>query len=133
MDHEAALGTSATMTVTVTPEMAAAFDDEVVHPVYGTAALVRHMEQVSRRLLVPHLAEGEEGVGAALTVRQQAPVAVGAQVVLEATVTDATALRCVTEVRVRCGGRQVAWGSFEQAVVDLAAWRRRAGIDPSRE
>jgi hypothetical protein len=49
------------MVITVTDAMTARFADEMVHPVYGTAALVRHMEQVSRRLLVPGAANDTEG------------------------------------------------------------------------
>ncbi len=81
------------MTVEVTPDLAARFDDEEVHAVYGTASLVLHTEQVSRRLLRPHLGPRQEGVGAELWVRQEAPVAVGGQVEVVATVTDATPRR----------------------------------------
>jgi fluoroacetyl-CoA thioesterase len=118
------------MTVTVTDDMTAAFDDEHVHPLYGTAALVRHMEQVSRRLLTPHLERGEEGVGVKIQVEQRAPVPVGAAVELTAAVADVNPRRLVTEVTVRSGGRVVARGSFVQAVVDLAEWRTAAGLAP---
>jgi fluoroacetyl-CoA thioesterase len=116
------------MSVTVTEEMTARFDDEAVHPVYGTAALVRHMEQVSRRLLKPHLEQGEEGVGVRLETQQRAPVPVGETVELEATVASVDPRRLVTDVLVRSGGRIVAHGVFEQAVVELEAWRAEAGL-----
>ena len=117
------VGTSAVMTITVTEDMTAAFDDEAVNPVYGTAALVRHVEQVSRRLLVPHLQPGTEGVGGEISVRQHVPVAVGATVQLEAVVVEATDRRLVTDVSVRVGGKKVADGFFTQVVVDLDRWR----------
>lgn len=117
------------MTVTVTPEMAARFDDEDVHQVYGTAALVQHMEQVSRRLLKPHLEPGEEGVGVRLEVTHAAPVPVGERVLLEATVTDVNPRRLRTAVVARSGGRVVARGTFDQAVVELEQWRR-SGATP---
>ena len=116
------------MTVTVSEAMTARFDDESVHPVYGTAALVRHMEQISRRLLKPCLEPGEEGVGSELAVRQRAPVRVGERVELVATVTEATPDRLVTAVEARHEGRVVAEGSFTQAVVQRAAFRARAGL-----
>jgi fluoroacetyl-CoA thioesterase len=128
-----AVGATAAMAVTVTDEMAARFDDEDVHPVYGTAALVRHLEQVSRRLLVPHLESGEEGVGGAIAVEQLAPVRVGEVVTVSATVTEATPRRLVTAVEARHRDAVVARGTFTQVRVDLAAWRDRAGlpVDPA--
>lgn len=122
------LGATASLTVTVTDAMSAAFDDEDVHPVYATAALVRHAEQISRRLLRPHLTDGEEGVGVSLSLRQRAPVPVGSTVELTATVTRVQPRRLHTEVVARHHGRIVARVSFTQAVVDLKAWRRRAGL-----
>ncbi len=116
------------MHVVVTEDMTARFDDEDVHPVYGTAALVRHAEQVSRRLLKPALEPGEEGVGASLTVRQHAPVRVGRRVELTAAVVTATARRLVTTVEARCEGALVADATFTQVVVDRAAFRARAGL-----
>lgn len=121
------VGAQATLTVTVTAAMAAAFEDEVVHPVYGTAALVRHAEQVSRRLLTPGLEEGEEGVGAEVWVRQKAPVPVGGEVELVADVLEATPRRLVTAVVVRHAGRVVARARFTQVVVDLGRWRAMSG------
>lgn len=121
-------GSTASLTVTVTEETTARFDDEDVHDVYGTAALVRHVEQVSRRLLTPCLEPHEEGVGATISVRQHAPVRVGERVELVATVTEADARRLVTSVVARHAGRVVAEATFTQAAVDRAAFRARAGL-----
>jgi fluoroacetyl-CoA thioesterase len=126
----ATTGSAATMTVTVTDEDTARFDDEHVHPVYGTAALVRHVEQVSRRLLVPLLEHDEEGVGAEITVRQRAPIRVGETVELTATVTAATDRTLTTAVIVEHEGAVAAEATFTQAVVDLPSWRDRAGLEP---
>lgn len=128
MDPLPAVGASAVLRVTVTDAMTARFDDEDVHPVYGTAALVRHMEQVSRRLLVDRLEAGEEGVGAELSLRQLAPVRVGEQVELVATATEVTPRRLVTSVEALHDGEVVARGTFTQVCVELAAWRARAGL-----
>ena len=122
------IGAVAVMRVTVTDDLAATFDDEHVHPVYGTASLVRHIEQVSRRLLVPHLAPGEEGVGVRIEATHHRPVPVGRDVELTATVTVASPRRLVTAVVARSGRHVVARGTFEQAVVDLATWRARSGL-----
>ena len=121
-------GSTATLVVQVTDEMTARFSDEDVHPVYATASLVRHLEQVSRRLLKPHLEEGEEGVGVRVEAESLVPVRVGEHVELVATVTEADARRLCTEVEARTNGRVVGRGRFVQAVVDLQRWRRSAGL-----
>ena len=116
-------GDTATLEVTVSPEMTARLDDVEIHPVYGTTALVQHVEQVCRRLLAPHLEPGEEGVGASVQVSQRLPVPVGETVTLTATVASVGPTRLVCEVMVRHAGENVARGSFEQHVVDLDAFR----------
>lgn len=121
------LGSTATLRVRVGVEHRAAFDDEVVHDVYGTAAVVRHAEQVSRRLFRPCLQEGEEGVGASLSLRHVHPVPVGHEVVLTATVTEATPRKLVTEVEVRSGEVLAATVSFTQVVIDHEAWQASLG------
>ncbi|MFA9444355.1 thioesterase family protein [Egicoccus sp. AB-alg6-2] len=125
-------GATATLEVTVTPDMAASFDGEQVHPVYGTAALVGHMEQVARSMLVPHLEPGEEGVGAGLDVVHRAPVPIGETVVLTATVATVGPTKLVCEVLVRHGAAIVARGSVEQRVVELDAFRADVAARRSR-
>lgn len=110
-------GETATLEVTVTPDMTARVAGEEIHPAYGTHALVQHIEQVCRQLLVPHLEPGEEGVGYHLDVTHRAPVPVGATILLTATVAQVGAQKLVCEVLVRYEGRMVARGSFEQRVV----------------
>lgn len=110
-------GETATLEVTVTDAMTARVAGQQIHPVYGTAALVQHVEEVSRKLLVPHLEPGEEGVGYQIEVTHRAPVPIGAKLVLTAEVAQVGAQRLVCEVLVRQGTRIVARGSFEQRVV----------------
>jgi fluoroacetyl-CoA thioesterase len=116
-------GATATLEVTVTPEMTARVAGDEIHPVYGTAALVSHIEQVCRELLVPHLEPGEEGVGASIEVHHRAPVPVGGTVVLVATVATVGPTTLVCEVLARHAGTVVARGSFEQRVVSLEGFR----------
>jgi fluoroacetyl-CoA thioesterase len=132
-------GETATLEVTVTPDMTARVDGTEIHPVYGTAAIVGHIEQLCRQLLVPHLEPGEEGVGASIEVHHRAPVPVGETVTLVATVATVGPTKLVCEVLARHGGTLVVRGSFEQRVVPLAAFRdevevrRGAGQPPSVE
>jgi fluoroacetyl-CoA thioesterase len=115
-------GETATLEVTVTTDMTAQVDGQQIHPVYGTGALVAHIEQVCRELLVPHLEPGEEGVGYHIDATHRAPVPVGATIVLTATVARVAATELICEVLVRQGARLVARGSFEQRIVDREAF-----------
>lgn len=116
-------GATATLEVTVTPDMTARVDGTEIHPVYGTGAIVAHIEQLCRELLVPHLETGEEGVGASLEVLHRAPVPVGETVVLTATVASVGPTKLVCEVLARHAGTIVARGSFEQRVVPIEGFR----------
>jgi fluoroacetyl-CoA thioesterase len=116
-------GATATLEVTVTPAMTARIDGQEIHPVYGTGALVAHIEQVCRELLIPHLEPGQEGVGASIDVHHKAPVPVGETVVLVATVATVGPTKLVCEVLARHAGTMIARGSFEQRVVSVDDFR----------
>jgi fluoroacetyl-CoA thioesterase len=116
-------GETATLEVTVTPDMTARVAGQEIHPVYGTHALVQHVEEVCRQLLVPHLEPGEEGVGYHLDVTHRSPVPVGATLTFTATVAEVGPQKLVCEVLVRHGNRLVIRGPFEQRVVTLEAFR----------
>lgn len=117
-------GATESLEVTVSRDMATIVDGHAIHPVYGTQAMVGHMQQVCRNLLVGHLEPGEEGVASHLDLTERAPVPIGAQVTLVATVAQVSAQRLMCEVVVRHGGRMVARGSLDQRIVrtrDFAA------------
>lgn len=113
------------MAVRVTARMTAKVGGRQIHPVYGTASLVEHVEQMCRLLLEPHLEPGEDGVGYRIDVTHREPVPVGAHLELTATVADVSPQRLVCEVVVRHNGRQVVRGTFEQRVVDVEEFRAR--------
>src|SRR5690606_38914008 len=62
-------GFEARHTVLVTPAMTVDFevadDDKLgeLHPVYATYWLAKHMELVSRKIILPYLEDDEEGIG----------------------------------------------------------------------
>jgi predicted thioesterase len=81
------LGAEAEVTLTVTDEMLARFEDlGLVHPVYSTWSMVKHMELASRRVILPYLEPGEEAVGHAIDVTHRAPTPRGARVTVRARV-----------------------------------------------
>ncbi|WP_230501592.1 thioesterase family protein [Sutcliffiella rhizosphaerae] len=71
------VGLKHSIQITVTEEMFAQFEGEVVHPVYSTVSMVYHMEWVSRQILLPYLEQYEEGMGAEVSVKHLAPVTEG--------------------------------------------------------
>lgn len=112
-------GATATLEVTVTPDMAAQVGGHEIHAVYGTLPLVAHVEKVCRELLEPHLEPGEDAVGSRIELAHRAPVPIGETIQLVATVASVTQRELVCEVLVRHAGQIVARGSFEQSLVDL--------------
>ncbi len=122
-----ARGETATLDVLVTPEMSPATANGGTVPIYGTVAMVDHMQQVCRQLLAGHLEPGEDAIGEQVDVshRQHAPV--GAEVTLTATVAEVRPQRLKCEVLVRQGGRLVARGSVEQQVVRVEDLRAQLG------
>lgn len=56
--------------VLITDEMTVDFGElGRVHPVYATYWLAKHMEEAGRKILLPFLEEGEEGLGTAVNVK----------------------------------------------------------------
>ncbi len=77
--------------VVVTPAMTVDFEHGrhdprlgKLHPVYATYWLTKHMELVSRKIILPFLEPGEEGIGQAVEVRHLASALPGMRVDLQA-------------------------------------------------
>jgi len=74
----------------VTPAMTVDFEDPQdarlgkLHPVYATYWLAKHMELVSRKLILPFLEDGEEGIGHAVSVKHLASALPGMRLRLTA-------------------------------------------------
>ena len=59
-----------------------------VHPVYATYTMAKHFEEAGRKLLLPHLEDGEEGLGSSVSVEHLAPSWVGDRLTIEARCVD---------------------------------------------
>lgn len=76
--------------VTVTDAMTVDFEDRSdprlgeLHPVYATYWLAKHMELVSRKIILPFLEEGEAGIGFEVAVKHVASALPGMRVTLTA-------------------------------------------------
>ena len=76
------------LVITVTDEMTVQFAElGPVHPVYATYWLARHFEEAGRKLILPFLEEGEEGIGTQLEVFHTASALPGMRVTVTATFT----------------------------------------------
>lgn len=92
------VGRSETIDIIVTEDMFAAFEGEVVHPVYSTVAMTYHMEWVSRKIILPFLESHEEGMGASVQLKHLAPSPLGSKVTLTAVLVELQHNAVVTEV-----------------------------------
>jgi len=71
-------GHAAEVEITVTDGMVARFDElGLAHPVYSTWMMAKHMEEASRKMILPFLEDDEDAVGYAIDVVHLAPTAVG--------------------------------------------------------
>ncbi|CAM3069442.1 thioesterase [Filibacter tadaridae] len=84
--------------ITVTEEMFAAFEGEVIHPVYSTVAMTYHMEWVSRKIILPFLEDYEEGMGASVKLKHLAASPLGSIVTVKAILIEIRENVVLTEV-----------------------------------
>lgn len=92
------VGREETIEIIVTEDMFAAFEGEVVHPVYSTVAMTYHMEWVSRKIILPFLESHEEGMGASVQLKHLAASPLGSIVTLTATLVELRENIVVTKV-----------------------------------
>lgn len=71
--------------IVVTPAMTVHFDElGSLHPVYSTYQMARHFEEAGRKILLPHLEAGEEGIGSRVEVEHTTSALVGMRVTIHA-------------------------------------------------
>ncbi|MDR6226767.1 thioesterase family protein [Desmospora profundinema] len=113
------------MQITVTPEMTASFGGEEVHPTLSTVTMVYYMEWVGRKIILPFLEEGEEGVGGSISVRHLAPAPVGKTVTFIAEAVRVTSSQVLCHVRAEHDKAIVGEGSFLQVILPQQTIRDR--------
>ena len=115
----------ATVELTVSPEMRALFEGEVVHEVYGTAPMVGHMELAARRVILAAREEGEEGIGYKIDVTHMAPAPVGARVTVTARLRSVEGNRVLCDVEARTARGVIGRGTVTQVLLSIAVLQRR--------
>ena len=111
------VGNSAEITITVTPDMCPAFDGIVVHRVYSTWSMAHHFELAARKLLAPHLADDEEGIGSHLSVDHIAPTPLGHSVRVTAKAVELGPTTLVCECIAYDGARIIGKGKQVQRIL----------------
>jgi predicted thioesterase len=107
------------ISVVVTEEMTVDFEElGRVHPLYATYWLAKHMEEAGRKIILPFLEDGEDGIGSGVAVRHLAPAVPGTriEIVAEHERTDGN------RVYARCSARTsrgvlVGEGETEQTIL----------------
>ncbi|MBB5233794.1 thioesterase family protein [Deinococcus budaensis] len=118
-------GFTQTLTVLVTDEMTVKFGElGAVHPVYATYWLARHFEEAGRKIILPFLEEGEDGIGTSVEVTHTASALPGMTVTVTATFERMDgrrilcALRAVSELGDEIGHGTTTQMSLPQARID---------------
>lgn len=88
----------------VTPAMTVDFEQDdprlgALHPVYATYWLAKHMELASRKVILPFLEEGEEGIGYRVEVTHLASALPGMRVRVEARFRETVGNRVFADCR----------------------------------
>jgi predicted thioesterase len=115
--REPRLGEEAVREVTVTPEMTARLFEREIHPVYGTAWMVRHVEEAGRMLVEPYLGPEEDATGYSINLKHERSARVGERLTVTARVTHVDDRSCTAEVEVRGAAGVIGRGVFVQRFI----------------
>ncbi len=119
-------GAEAQVTVTVTNDMLARFEElGLVHPVYSTWSMLRHMELASRKVILPYLEPDEEAVGYSVSITHLAPAPLGATVTARARLVRIEGNQVICAVAALSGSTTIGEGTTVQVVVPAAGLRAR--------
>ena len=118
------VGNTATISFKVEPHMQPVFEEKIIHRVCSTWDLAHQFELASRHALVPHLEEGEEGIGSGVSIDHCSPAHLGSDVEVTATVTKTGETEVVCSIEARVGTRLVATGEQIQRVFPVETIER---------
>ena len=119
-------GTTGEVEITVTEAMVAHFEElGLVHPVYATWTMVKHMEEASRKVILPFLEEDEDAVGHAVQVVHLAPTPVGMRVRVRAALERVDGRRIHCRIEATNERERIGEGSTIQIVVSRRRLREQ--------
>lgn len=111
------VGEEAVHRVQVTEDMIAILFDRVMNRRYGTAWMIRHMEEAGRLLVDRHLGELEDAVGYRIEATHARPASPGDALTVTARCTFVDEDQCVSDVEVAGPKGVVGRGTFVQRYV----------------
>jgi fluoroacetyl-CoA thioesterase len=111
------VGDEAALEVTVSEDMLVDILGRRIHPVYSTVSMVRHVEEASRLLIEPHLRDGEDGTGYAVSVVHERPARLGERLRVVARATRVEERECESEVEVVGPNGRVGRGTVIQRYI----------------
>jgi fluoroacetyl-CoA thioesterase len=116
--EQPAPGDEATIEITVTEEMLVDLGGRRIHPLYATAAMVRHVEEAGRMLVEPHFLDGEDATGYAVSIVHERPARLGERLTVVARATRVDERECEAEVEVRGPEGVVGRGTLIQRFIE---------------
>jgi predicted thioesterase len=112
-----AVGEDVVHRVEVTEDMVAVLFDRVMNRRYGTAWMIRHMEEAGRLLVDRHLPEDQDAVGYRIEATHAAAARPGDGLTITARCTFVDEDQCVADVEVRGPAGVVGRGTFVQRYI----------------
>jgi predicted thioesterase len=112
------LGDEAALEVTVTDAMLVEILGRRIHPVYATAWMVKHMEEAGRLLVEPHLGDGEDATGYAISVVHERPARAGDALRVVARAVRVNDRECEADVEVLGPTGLVGRGTLVQRYIE---------------
>ena len=103
---------------TVSEDKLARFDAGLVHPVYSTFALGKDVEWACRLFVLEMKEQGEEGIGAFLSIEHLYPAPLGSTVSIEATLANVSGNEIVCTYEAFANGFKIAKGRQSQKIID---------------
>jgi fluoroacetyl-CoA thioesterase len=95
----------------------AAFQSELLHPVYATFALARDFEWASRLFFLEMKEEDEEGVGTMLSIEHTSMAHLGDEVVITATIESISGHELICSIEATSNNKIVAIGKTGQKML----------------
>ena len=125
-------GAEASVTVTVTPDMLATFEElGAVHALYATWSMVRHMELACRKVILPYLEPDEGAVGHSISVTHLGPSRVGDRVTARARLLEIRGNRIVCAVEAHNQSGKIGEGTQVQVLLPPGALRQLSDPPPA--
>jgi fluoroacetyl-CoA thioesterase len=111
------IGQTESIQITVSSDMFAQFEGNVVHPTYSTVSMIYHMEWASRKIILPFLEEDEEGMGGAVSAKHLAPATEGSKLTIIAELIEYDRNIVITKVSVIRVTELIGIGEVKQVIL----------------